>query len=290
MFELYSERAKRVLAFAKYEASQMGSDVMRTEHLLLGLLREAEDVILELLQQWGIDPEEVRDEVEMMSTFNKRRSAPVEIVIDREVQRVLAYAVQELRDLADSSVGTEHILLGLLHEDGGMAHRVLAGRGLTLAKAREGVVAWRRVRAATQSKRRFEALVEPLARRMRIKALWPLLTTAQLARILEALGSLQRSLPGVLAFLADGRGLLVATSEDLPPELPGWLEELSVEPSLEHDDNAVLFLKASSGREIVFAFVKGTMFLIVVPPPDVDATSLRDSVKAVVRAVAADLS
>ena len=130
MFEQYTERAKRVLAFAKYEASQMGADTMRTEHILLGLIREAEEIILKLFSKWNIDPEEIRSEVEMMSTFQKRRSAPVEISISRAAQRVRAYSVEESKNLDDKHVGTEHILLGLLRVGNSRAGRILTPKRL----------------------------------------------------------------------------------------------------------------------------------------------------------------
>ncbi|MFN7973949.1 MAG: ATP-dependent Clp protease ATP-binding subunit [Acidobacteriota bacterium] len=160
MFEQYTERAKRVLAFAKYEASQMGSDTMQTEHILLGLIREAEDIILKLFNKWNIDPEEVRQEIEMMSTFQKRKSAPVEIAISREAQRVLAYAVEESKNLLHKYVGTEHILLGLLREEQSMAARILSQKGLRVFTLREDIVAFHREKALAKEKEKLPFLTE----------------------------------------------------------------------------------------------------------------------------------
>ena len=160
MFEQYTERAKRVLAFAKYEASQMGSDTMQTEHILLGLIREAEDIILKLFSKWNIDPEEVRAEVEMMSTFQKRKSAPVEIAISREAQRVLAYAVEESKNLLHKYVGTEHILLGLLREENSMAARILSQKGLRVFTLREDIVAFHREKTLAKEKEKLPFLTE----------------------------------------------------------------------------------------------------------------------------------
>ena len=160
MFEQYTERAKRVLAFAKYEASQMGSDTMQTEHILLGLIREAEDIILKLFNKWNIDPEEVRAEVEMMSTFQKRKSAPVEIAISREAQRVLAFAVEESKNLLHKYVGTEHILLGLLREENSMAARILSQKGLRVFTLREDIVAFHREKQLAKEKEKLPFLTE----------------------------------------------------------------------------------------------------------------------------------
>jgi ATP-dependent Clp protease ATP-binding subunit ClpC len=145
MFEQYTERAKRVLAFGKYEASQMGSDAMQTEHLLLGLIRGEEDIILKLFSKWNIDPVETRAEVEMMSTYQRRKSAQLEIAISREVQCVLAFAVEEAKALKHEYVGTEHMFLGLLREENAMAGRILAQKGVRVAGVRADVASFHEI-------------------------------------------------------------------------------------------------------------------------------------------------
>ena len=140
MFEKFTERAKRVLFLARYEASQMGSRVSGTEHLLLGLLKEGEEVTRELFARSNINVEVLRSELEEMGPSREKISTSVEIPLSVESKRVLAYAAEEAEKMFHKYIGTEHILLGLLREKKSLASRILVEKGMRLSTAREDLL------------------------------------------------------------------------------------------------------------------------------------------------------
>ena len=130
MFEKYNEKARRALFFARYEASKLGSKVIESEHLLLGILREGEDIIKEIFSRFNVKPEEVRREIEGDRIFVERISSTAELPLSEESKKILAYASHEAESMMHPYVGTEHLLIGLLRVDGCVAGRLLAARGL----------------------------------------------------------------------------------------------------------------------------------------------------------------
>src|SRR5688500_3118508 len=95
MFERYTERARRVLFFARYETSQLGSVTIETEHLLLGLIREGKGVTSRIFARSHLSLENIRKEVEGRSVFRERISTSVEIPFSTETRRVLQFASEE---------------------------------------------------------------------------------------------------------------------------------------------------------------------------------------------------
>jgi hypothetical protein len=136
MFERYTEKARRVIFFARYEASQFGSPYIETEHLLLGCLRE--DKTLYRLLPTG-NREQIRKEIEAESPIRERVSTSADLPLSNESKRVLAYAAEEAEFLGHKHIGSEHLFLGLLREDGSFAARILKQHGVELEKAR-GVI------------------------------------------------------------------------------------------------------------------------------------------------------
>ena len=138
MFERYTQRARRVIFFSRYEASQFGSDFIEPHHLLLGILRENRELALRLLNSTKA-PDTVRAELE--SRFPRKEKVPtsVDIPLSHESKRALAYAAEEAERLEQTKIGTGHLLLGLLREEGCAAAEVLRGHGLQLSQAREEV-------------------------------------------------------------------------------------------------------------------------------------------------------
>ena len=92
MFERYSERARRVLFFARYEASQLGSISIETEHLLLGLLREGKGVTGRIFGRAHLSFDRIRREIEERTAFHEKISTSVEMPFSREAKRVLGFA------------------------------------------------------------------------------------------------------------------------------------------------------------------------------------------------------
>ena len=140
MFERFTERARRVLFFARYEASQLGSASIDTEHLLLGLIREAKGLTTRLFADAGIALDDIRDEVLRRVPERPKISTSVEIPFSAAAKHVLQHAAQEADRLSHDYIGTEHLLLGLLREQGSLAADVLTSRGLQLDRVRERIV------------------------------------------------------------------------------------------------------------------------------------------------------
>ena len=116
MFERYTEKARRVIFFARYEASQFGSPYIETEHLLLGLLREDKALTNRFLRSHA-SVESIRKQIEAHTTIREKVSTSVDLPLSNECKRVLAYAAEEAERLGHKHIGTEHLLLGLLREE-----------------------------------------------------------------------------------------------------------------------------------------------------------------------------
>jgi hypothetical protein len=138
MFERYTEKARRVIFFARYEASQYGSAYIETEHLLLGLVREDQPLLKVLLKEENIGGN-VRSEIERHITRQRMTSTSVEIPLTSECKKVLNLASDEARTLSHRHVGTAHLLLGMLGAEGSLAARLLQAKGLNVTAVREKV-------------------------------------------------------------------------------------------------------------------------------------------------------
>ena len=136
MFEKYTEKARRVIFFARYEASQVGSPYIETEHLLLGLLREDKALTNRFLRGHG-QVEAIRKQVEDHTIMREKVSTSVDLPLSNEGKRVLAYAAEEAERLSHQHIGTEHLLLGLLREENSFAAQMLKERGVLLSRIRE---------------------------------------------------------------------------------------------------------------------------------------------------------
>ncbi len=137
MFERYTERARRVIFFARYEASQLGSPAIEAEHLLLGLVREGRGVTQKILAKAGLSPEVVRREVETRAPHAESVSTAADIPLSTSSKRVLALAAEEAERMLNSHIGTEHILLGLVREETTLAATILTARGVRLPVVRD---------------------------------------------------------------------------------------------------------------------------------------------------------
>jgi ATP-dependent Clp protease ATP-binding subunit ClpC len=136
MFERYTEKARRVIFFARYEASQFGSPYIETEHLLLGLLREDKALTNRFLRGYE-SVEAIRKQIEDHTVVREKVSTSVDLPVSNEVKRVLGYASEEAERLSHKHIGTEHLLLGLLREEKSFAAQLLNERGVRLSALRE---------------------------------------------------------------------------------------------------------------------------------------------------------
>src|SRR5882762_5435694 len=136
VFERYTEKARRVIFFARYEASQYGSPYIETEHLLLGLLREDRGVAKRFLDEASAE-EGIRAEIEKHITPGEQFPTSVEVPLTSESRKVLTLAAEEADRLGHRHVGTEHLLLGLLRVEDSFAGTLLHARGVSAATIRE---------------------------------------------------------------------------------------------------------------------------------------------------------
>ena len=134
-FEKFSERARRVLTLAQEEAEHLNHNYIDTEHILLGLVREEEGVAAKVLTNLGAGLNKVRSAIEFIVGQGKK-PATGETGLTPRAKRVIELAIDEARHLSHNYIGTEHLLLGLLREVGGVAAAVLDNFGITLERAR----------------------------------------------------------------------------------------------------------------------------------------------------------
>lgn len=138
MFERYTEKARRTIFFARYEASQFGSLYIESEYLLLGLLREDKELANRLLRSHAA-VESIRKQIEGHTTPREKVSTSVDLPLSHECKRVLVYGAEESERLNHKHIDTDHLLLGLLREEECFAARLLREQGLTLDSVREQV-------------------------------------------------------------------------------------------------------------------------------------------------------
>lgn len=129
MNEKYTEKALKALQFASDEAKRMGSNVIGTEHLLLGLVAEGEGIAAKSLHGIGVTPEKIREQIGNLTGIGQPFTG--EVSLTPRVKRVMELAHEEARRHGVSYIGTEHLLLGLLMEGEGVAARVLRNLGVS---------------------------------------------------------------------------------------------------------------------------------------------------------------
>ncbi len=140
MFERYTEKARHVIFFARYEASEFGVPCIETEHLLLGLLREDNALTQRFLPSLD-SVESIRQRVRAVTPARPKISTSVDLPLSHESKRVLAYAAQESAQLNRKHLGTDHLLLGLLREEDTLAATLLLEHGLAIETVREEIAA-----------------------------------------------------------------------------------------------------------------------------------------------------
>src|SRR4029077_10631917 len=140
MFERYNEKARRVIFFARYAASEYGSHTIESEHLLLGLLQEDGKLMqrfLGLPTTTGV----IKKEIEAQVKKGRQFGTNVEVPLSAECKRILNFAAEEADRLGHSQIGTGHLLLGILREEKCVAARILVGHGVNATAIRETLVA-----------------------------------------------------------------------------------------------------------------------------------------------------
>jgi ATP-dependent Clp protease ATP-binding subunit ClpA len=139
MFERFTDQARRAVVLAREEADAHNHDYIDTEHILLGVLGAGENIVGKVLESLGISPETVRQQVEK-ATRRGRKVPSGHIPFTLRAKKVLELSLREALQLGDNHIGTEHILLGLISEDQGVAAQVLVKLGADLEKVRRQIV------------------------------------------------------------------------------------------------------------------------------------------------------
>ncbi len=137
MFDRFTERGRKVIIFAREEAEKRNNDYLGTEHLLLALLREEDGLPVLILKKMGLSIEEIRMEVERTLPVGTNILTFGEIPFTPRAKKVLELAIEEARLLGHNYIGSEHLLLGILREEEGIAGKILRSLGANLLGARQ---------------------------------------------------------------------------------------------------------------------------------------------------------
>src|SRR5881409_1210271 len=140
MFERFTDRARKVMALANQEAQRFNHEYIGTEHILLGLVKEGSGVAANVLKNLDVDLRKIRLEVEKLVQSSPEVGTPGKLPQTPRAKKVIEYSIEEARNLDHNYVGTEHLLLGLLREQEGVAAQVLINLGLKLEDVREEVL------------------------------------------------------------------------------------------------------------------------------------------------------
>jgi len=140
MYERFTDRARKVMQLANQEAQRFNHEYIGTEHILLGLVKEGSGVAANVLKNLEVDLRKIRLEVEKLVQSGPEMVTVGKLPQTPRAKKVIEYSMEEARNLNHNYVGTEHILLGLLREQEGVAAQVLMNLGLKLEDVREEVL------------------------------------------------------------------------------------------------------------------------------------------------------
>jgi ATP-dependent Clp protease ATP-binding subunit ClpA len=132
----FTDRVRKILQMAREEAARLNHKYVGTEHILLGLIREGEGVAVAVLTNLNVDLVDVQQRIEEKTKTKPSAAAGPDLPYTSRAKKVLELSMAEARELRHSYVGSEHLLLGLLREEKGIAAQVLVAAGLTLESAR----------------------------------------------------------------------------------------------------------------------------------------------------------
>ncbi|HAK88210.1 MAG: ATP-dependent Clp protease ATP-binding subunit ClpC [Nitrospirae bacterium GWC2_46_6] len=137
MFEKFTERGRKIIIYAKEEAERRNNDYLGTEHLLLAILREEDSVPITIIKKMGLSIDEIRFEVERNLPIGSNVLTFGDIPFTPRAKKVLELSIEEARLLGHNYIGSEHLLLGLIREDEGIAGKILRNLGANLLGARQ---------------------------------------------------------------------------------------------------------------------------------------------------------
>src|SRR6185436_20553300 len=139
MFERYTEKARRVIFFGRYEASQFGSQSIEPDHILLGIAREDRLLFKGYFKSARISVQQLREAVASSMSRKEIISTTVELPLSSASKQVLTYAHEESDEFGHRHIGTEHLLLGILREGNSMVANLLHEHGFRLETLRQEI-------------------------------------------------------------------------------------------------------------------------------------------------------
>ncbi len=215
MFEKFTERGRKVIIFAKEEAEKRQNDYLGTEHLLLAILREDDGLPLAILKKMGLTVEELRMEIERNLPAGMNLLTFGDIPFTPRAKKVLELAVEEARLLGHNYIGSEHLLLGLVREDEGIAGKILRNLGANLLGARQLTINLsmksysnvREKRSATPALDEFGRDLTALAKENRLD---PVIGREdEIERVLQVLGRRIKNNPAIIGEPGVGKTAIV---------------------------------------------------------------------------------
>jgi ATP-dependent Clp protease ATP-binding subunit ClpA len=243
MFERYTDKARRVIFFARYEASECGSHSIEAEHLLLGLLREDHRLARRFLKT-DTSLESVRERIKSVAPAGKKVPTSVDLPLGEKSKHVLRFAAEEADRLSHEDIGTKHLLLGLLREEESLAAEILRDGGLRLPDLREEferaaeigkahaivkVTDVREVDAQGKPASETADLAEAPRAAGRVRSLWASeieSQAAQLATNAKTVTELVRQLDGAEALLAERTERVEASENEIRDAIENLLERM----------------------------------------------------------------
>ena len=140
MFDRFTDRAKKVMSFARQEAMKFNHEYIGTEHILLGLVQEGSGVAANVLKNMTVDLDKIRHEVEKIVKTGPSMVTMGQLPFTPRAKKVLELSLEEASQLSHNYIGTEHLLLGLIRENEGIAAQVLMNLGVKLDEVRDEVL------------------------------------------------------------------------------------------------------------------------------------------------------
>lgn len=141
MFDRFTDRARMVMSLARDESLRRQHDYIGTEHILIGLLAEGNGIACDLLKKLAVDPRQLSDAVRRRMMPGPDPVTLAQLPFTPRAKKSLEFALEESRRFGHDYIGTEHLLLGLLREQNGIAGQALAASGVTADAARHALVA-----------------------------------------------------------------------------------------------------------------------------------------------------
>lgn len=232
MFEKFTERGRKVIIYAREEAEKRQNDYLGTEHLLLGLLREEESLPMVILKKMGLSSEELRMEVERNLPTGSNILTFGDIPFTPRAKKVLELAVEEARLLGHSYIGSEHLLIGLIREDAGIAGKILRSLGANLLGVRQLAInlSMRKVQSGGKEKKNHTPALDEFGRDItqlaRDGKLDPVIGREnEIERVLQILGRRVKNNPVIIGESGVGKTAIVEglaqriIAEDIPENL-----------------------------------------------------------------------